>query len=72
MSWNFSTFGHGKGEHDGASVEVKRALTNEQSKFDGATLKMQETWCSFYKRQCLSQTIMVQGENATQEECFGR
>ena len=39
MSWNFSASGHGKGEHDGAGAVVKRALTNEQLKSDGATLK---------------------------------
>ena len=29
MVWNYFASKHGKGEHDGASVVVKRALTNE-------------------------------------------
>ena len=39
ISWNFLTFGHVKGEHDGVGAVVKRALTNEQLKSDGETLK---------------------------------
>ena len=39
MIWNFFESGHGKGEHDGAGAVVKRALTHEQLKPDGAELK---------------------------------
>ena len=35
MTWNFFRFGHGKGECDGASAIIKRALTHEQLKVDG-------------------------------------
>ncbi len=39
MSHFFSASGHGKGEHDGAGAVVKRTLTHEQLKPDGAILK---------------------------------
>ena len=38
MRWNFSGFGHGKGEHDGVGVVIKRALTHEQLKVDGVEM----------------------------------
>lgn len=39
MTWSFFGSGHGKGEHDGASAVVKRALTHEQLKSDGVILR---------------------------------
>lgn len=39
MSWFFFGSGHGKGKHDGAGAVVKRTLTHEQLKPNGATLK---------------------------------
>ena len=37
---NFTKAGHGKGEHDGASACIKRALAREELKYkDGAILK---------------------------------
>ena len=39
MSWFFFGSGHGKGEHDGAGVVVKRTLTHEQLKPNGAILR---------------------------------
>ena len=38
MIHNYFGSGHGKGEHDGAGAVIKRALTHEQLKVDGATL----------------------------------
>ena len=35
MKWIFFRSSHGKGEHDGAGVVIKRALTHEQQKADG-------------------------------------
>ena len=39
MSWFFFGSGHGKGEHDGAGAVVKRTLTHEQLKPNGAILR---------------------------------
>ena len=37
--WNLIKAGHGKGEHDGASACIKRALAHEELKYkDGAIL----------------------------------
>ena len=37
--WNFIEAGHGKGEHDGVGVCIKRALAHEELKYkDGAIL----------------------------------
>ena len=35
MKWNFFKSGHGKGEHDGAGVVIKRTLTHEQWRLYG-------------------------------------
>ena len=39
MMWSFSASGHGKGEHDGAGAVIKRTLTHEELKPNGAPLK---------------------------------
>ena len=38
MMHNYSGSSHGKGEHDGVGAVIKRALTHEKLKVDGATL----------------------------------
>ena len=39
MMWNFFALGHKKGEHNGASVVIKRTLTHEELKPDGVSMK---------------------------------
>ena len=39
MQWNYFGFGNGKGEHDGAGVVIKCALTSEQLDNKGAKLQ---------------------------------
>ena len=36
--WNFIEVGHGKGEHDGVGVCVKRALSREELKYEGGAI----------------------------------
>ena len=48
MSWFFFGSGHDKGEHDGAGAVVKRTLTHEQLKPNGAILRCaQKMWLLF-------------------------
>ena len=48
--WKFTEAGHGKGEHDGASACIKRALDHEKLKYkDGSILidaKSIVQWCN--------------------------
>ena len=54
---NLFASGHGKGEHDGAGVVLKRALTQEQLKSDGWVLYNASSVVAFLKetlkRECL-------------------
>ena len=48
--WNFTNASHGKGDHDGASTCIKRALAREELKYkDGAILIDEKSiiqWCN--------------------------
>ena len=47
MMHNFSAYGHGKGEHDGAGVVIKRTLTHKELKPDGWPMKCAANVVSF-------------------------
>ena len=48
--WNFIEVGHGKGEHNGVTTCVKKALSREELKYENGTiLENAETivqWCN--------------------------
>lgn len=48
--WNFTEAGHGKGDHDGASACIKRALSREELKYKGGATLIHEKsiiqWCN--------------------------
>ena len=49
MTWNYFGSSHGKGEHNGTSIVVKRALTHEQFKIDGVILRQATDVVDFLK-----------------------
>ena len=54
MTWNFFCSGHGKGEHDGQGVVVKRALEHEQLKVDGTRLTCAADVIDFARKHLMS------------------